>query len=88
MASLNKEDPRAQTGLFKEHGGETQSRLKLNKPNDTPLLQRGGRFQYHRRAPDLLGVQLGRFLTAQGSLQRGLIEAEVQPVLCSLGCTS
>lgn len=81
MAFLGIEDPTA----TKEIGG-VQCRLSnLYKPE---LLQfcREEVFSTVAGSTDLLDIQLGRLFTAQGNLRRKIMEAKIQPALCSLSC--
>lgn len=81
MAFLGREDPRA----AKEIGGVQRRLSNLNKPG---LLQfcREEVFSTVVESIDLLDIQLGRLLTAQGNLQRKIMDAKIQPALCSLSC--
>lgn len=81
MAFLGREDPRATKEI-----GRVQSRLSnLNKPE---LFQfcREEVFSTVAGSIDLLDIQSGRLFTAQGNLQRKIMEVKIQPALCSLSC--
>lgn len=70
-------------GLPKEIGGVPSRLTNLNKPK---LLQFcvEETFSTAEGGSALLDVQSGRLFTAQGHLQRKIMEAKIQPRLCFL----
>lgn len=66
--------------------GGVQSKLSdLNKPRLLHFCPEEV-FSTVEGSIDLLDVQLGKLFTAQGHLQRKIMEAKIQPVLCLLSC--